>query len=136
MTRGLRIAQRSIIARVRSLDPPSTQICSTPKLTCCRATEASVRSIVAAAFRLTVTIESRRSMDRHIYTGPLAMHSLISFRDSKHKPTSCDYVIVGTVHESLSRGSHMTVPYRRHVYFACVALAFACNYVLGKDIAW
>jgi hypothetical protein len=30
----------------------------------------------------------------------------------------------------------MTVPYRRHVYFACVALALACNYVLGKDMAW
>src|SRR5258708_6795441 len=28
------------------------------------------------------------------------------------------------------------VPYRRHVYFACVALALACNYVLGKDMAW
>src|SRR5216683_2017534 len=30
----------------------------------------------------------------------------------------------------------MAVPYRRHVYFACVALALACNYVLGKDMAW
>jgi hypothetical protein len=30
----------------------------------------------------------------------------------------------------------MTVPYRRHVYFACLALALACNYVLGKDMAW
>jgi hypothetical protein len=28
------------------------------------------------------------------------------------------------------------VPYRWHVYFACVALALACNYVLGKDMAW
>src|ERR1700719_1866782 len=28
------------------------------------------------------------------------------------------------------------VPYRRQVYFACVALALACNYVLGKDMAW
>jgi len=30
----------------------------------------------------------------------------------------------------------MAVPYRWHVYFACVALALACNYVLGKDMAW
>ncbi len=30
----------------------------------------------------------------------------------------------------------MAVPYRRHVYFACVVLALACNYVLGKDMAW
>src|SRR5258708_4192719 len=60
--RGLRNAQRSIVDRVASLDPPSTQICSKPKLACCSATEASVRSIVAAAFRLTVTIESSRSM--------------------------------------------------------------------------
>jgi hypothetical protein len=28
------------------------------------------------------------------------------------------------------------VPYRRHVYFACIMLALACNYVLGKDMAW
>src|ERR1700721_4713041 len=28
------------------------------------------------------------------------------------------------------------VPYRWHVYFACAALALACNYVLGKDMAW
>src|ERR1700688_3173671 len=60
--RGSRNAQRSIITRVSSLDPPSMQICSTPNVVCCRATEASVRSIVAAAFKLTVTIESRRSM--------------------------------------------------------------------------
>jgi hypothetical protein len=31
---------------------------------------------------------------------------------------------------------NVAVPYRRHVYFACVALALACNYVLGKDMAW
>jgi hypothetical protein len=30
----------------------------------------------------------------------------------------------------------VAVPYRWHVYFACVALALACNYVLGKDMAW
>jgi hypothetical protein len=30
----------------------------------------------------------------------------------------------------------VAVSYRRHVYLACVALALACNYVLGKDIAW
>jgi hypothetical protein len=30
----------------------------------------------------------------------------------------------------------MPVPNRRHVYFACVVLALACNYVLGKDMAW
>src|SRR5258708_8129944 len=60
--RGLRSAQRSIIAREWSLEPPSMQICSKPKFSCCRATEASVRSIVADAYRLTVTIESKRSM--------------------------------------------------------------------------
>src|SRR5580692_6917567 len=63
--RGLSSAQRSIIARVSSLEPPSTQMCSTPNVTCCKATEASVRSIVAAAFRLTVTIESKRSVREH-----------------------------------------------------------------------
>src|ERR1700689_2299164 len=26
--------------------------------------------------------------------------------------------------------------YRWQVYFGCVALALACNYVLGKDMAW
>src|SRR5579862_7252089 len=52
------------MARVCSLDPPSMHICSTPKLNCCTATDASVRSIVAAALRLTVTIESRRSIRR------------------------------------------------------------------------
>ena len=30
----------------------------------------------------------------------------------------------------------MAVPYRRQVYFACVVLALACNYILGKDMAW
>jgi hypothetical protein len=30
----------------------------------------------------------------------------------------------------------VAVPYRLHVYVACVALALACNYVLGKDMAW
>ena len=28
------------------------------------------------------------------------------------------------------------VPYRRHVYLACVVSALVCNYGLGKDIAW
>ena len=30
----------------------------------------------------------------------------------------------------------VAVPYRRYVYVACVVLALACNYVLGKDMAW
>jgi hypothetical protein len=30
----------------------------------------------------------------------------------------------------------MTVPYRAHIYFVCVVMALACNYVLGKDMAW
>jgi hypothetical protein len=30
----------------------------------------------------------------------------------------------------------VAVRYRWQVYFACVALALACNYVLGKDMAW
>jgi hypothetical protein len=29
-----------------------------------------------------------------------------------------------------------TVPYRWHVYFACVVLAVGCNYILGKDMPW
>jgi hypothetical protein len=37
---------------------------------------------------------------------------------------------------SATATSGMTVPYRRHVYFACVVLALGCNYVLGKDMAW
>jgi hypothetical protein len=28
------------------------------------------------------------------------------------------------------------VPYRWHAYLVCVGLALACNYVLGKDMAW
>jgi hypothetical protein len=28
------------------------------------------------------------------------------------------------------------VPYRPYVYLACIALALACNYLLGKDMAW
>jgi hypothetical protein len=28
------------------------------------------------------------------------------------------------------------LPYRRQVYFACVVLALACNFVFGKDMAW
>jgi hypothetical protein len=30
----------------------------------------------------------------------------------------------------------VAVPYRWQVYVACVALSLACNYVLGKDMAW
>src|SRR5277367_3457895 len=30
----------------------------------------------------------------------------------------------------------MALPRRAQVYLACVALAVACNYVLGKDMAW
>src|SRR5580698_9607995 len=33
-------------------------------------------------------------------------------------------------------GDRIAVPCRWHVYAACVALALACNYVLGKDMAW
>jgi hypothetical protein len=32
--------------------------------------------------------------------------------------------------------SGIAVPYRWHVYFACVVLALGCNYILGKDMAW
>jgi hypothetical protein len=35
----------------------------------------------------------------------------------------------------ITEAGGITVPYRRHVYFACLALALACNYVLGKDMA-
>jgi hypothetical protein len=46
---------------------------------------------------------------------------------------------VGTVSGSVARTPDVRdvfVPYRWHVYGACVALAIACNYVLGKDMAW
>jgi hypothetical protein len=36
----------------------------------------------------------------------------------------------------ISSVSGVAAPYRWPVYFACVAVALACNYVLGKDIAW
>jgi hypothetical protein len=36
----------------------------------------------------------------------------------------------------ITNAGGMAVPYRWQVYFACVALALACNYVLGKDMAW
>ncbi len=36
----------------------------------------------------------------------------------------------------ISDASGAAVPYRRHVYVGCVVLALACNYVLGKDMAW
>lgn len=32
--------------------------------------------------------------------------------------------------------SDITASYRWFIYFACVALALTCNYVLGKDMAW
>ena len=32
--------------------------------------------------------------------------------------------------------SGVTVPYRWHVYSVCAVLALACNYILGKDMAW
>ena len=35
-----------------------------------------------------------------------------------------------------SKASDPAVPYRWLVYSACVVLALACNYVLGKDMAW
>jgi hypothetical protein len=46
---------------------------------------------------------------------------------------------VGTMSGRITRipdATGVAVPYRWHVYFACVALALACNYVLGKDMAW
>src|SRR5882672_8740254 len=36
----------------------------------------------------------------------------------------------------LTEAGGTAVPYRWQVYFACVALALACNCVLGKDMAW
>src|ERR1700736_4067816 len=48
-------------------------------------------------------------------------------------------------HTVETRSAHVTritgvrsveVRYRWQVYFACVALALACSYVLGKDMAW
>src|ERR1700722_8872912 len=38
--------------------------------------------------------------------------------------------------EWITDASCAAVPYRRHVYLACIALALACNYLLGKDMAW
>lgn len=46
---------------------------------------------------------------------------------------------VGTMSGRVTRIPGVTVaavPYRRYVYVACVVLALACNYALGKDIAW
>src|SRR5258708_9454999 len=46
---------------------------------------------------------------------------------------------VGTMSGRVTRIAEiggLAVPCRGHVYFACVALALACNYVLGKDMAW
>jgi hypothetical protein len=40
-------------------------------------------------------------------------------------------------HETRNEDASMqAVPYRRHVYLACVAVALVCNYLLGKDMAW
>jgi hypothetical protein len=36
----------------------------------------------------------------------------------------------------ITDASCAAVPYRWQVYLACVALALACNYLLGKDMAW
>jgi hypothetical protein len=36
----------------------------------------------------------------------------------------------------ITRVGGVAVRYRWQVYFACVALALTCNYVLGKDMAW
>ncbi len=38
--------------------------------------------------------------------------------------------------ERIRDASGAAVPYRWQVYFACIALALACNYLLGKDMAW
>ena len=46
---------------------------------------------------------------------------------------------VGTVPVGVTRipdASDMAIAGRWRVYLACVALALACNYVLGKDMAW
>jgi hypothetical protein len=36
----------------------------------------------------------------------------------------------------LTEADDIAVPYRSQVYVACVVLSLACNYVLGKDMAW
>jgi hypothetical protein len=36
----------------------------------------------------------------------------------------------------ISSANRASVPCRWHVYLACTALALACNYLLGKDMAW
>jgi hypothetical protein len=36
----------------------------------------------------------------------------------------------------ITDASCAAVPYRWQVYLSCVALALACNYLLGKDMAW
>jgi hypothetical protein len=46
---------------------------------------------------------------------------------------------VGTMPEGVTRSrdaSDVAIGSRWRVYLACVALALACNYVLGKDMAW
>ena len=46
---------------------------------------------------------------------------------------------VQTMSDDLKRVTEVgssAIRYRWHVYFACVVLALACNYLLGKDMAW
>jgi hypothetical protein len=38
--------------------------------------------------------------------------------------------------DRITDAGRAAVPYRWQVYLACVALALACNYLLGKDMAW
>ena len=52
-------------------------------------------------------------------------------------------IIAGRVRETLfarvarnTDASGAALPYRWKIYSACVALALACNFVLGKDMAW
>src|ERR1700722_8990995 len=52
-----RSAHASITSRVRSVEPPSTQMCSMSKLRCCCQTDMSVSSIVALALSDTVMME-------------------------------------------------------------------------------
>src|SRR6266702_55305 len=52
-----RSAHASTTSRVRSVEPPSTQMCSMSKLRCCSETDTSVSSIVASALSDTVMME-------------------------------------------------------------------------------
>ena len=60
----VRSAHASTTSRDRSVEPPSTQMCSISKLRCCSETDTNVSSIVASALSDTVMMEMNGFMIR------------------------------------------------------------------------